>query len=286
MAEVEKVGRNIARIVIPYPKQVTWNYKVLCISDIHYDSIKCRRDILKLHLDRAIEEKAGILIVGDLYDAMQGKYDPRNAKYELRPEYKTDRYLDDIVEDCAEFLRPYAQNIFMIADGNHETSIKNRYETDLIQRTIALMTTGTKNKILYGGYAGWVKFIFRKYRETKAQSSAVTINYHHGSGLKSKAAQDRRACAHPDADILLYGHWHEHWSRYNSRQRLTREGNKLYKDLQLHLGIPGYKDDIADGASGWAVEKGHTPKPVGGWWLNFKFSKKHGRVVFQPIATT
>jgi hypothetical protein len=32
---------------------------------------------------------------------------------------------------------------------------------------------------------------------------------------------------------------------------------------------PGYKDEYRDGAGGWAVEKGHPPKPTGCAWLRF-----------------
>ena len=285
MLELQKAGRSVSLVTIPFSRNADWRWKLLCISDVHFDSTKCNRELLKTHLDRALDENAGIVIVGDLYDAMQGKYDPRNAKYELRPEYKTERYLDDIVTDCASFLRPYRNNILMLADGNHETAIKNRYETDLIQRTIALLTVDSDTSINYGGYAGWVRLLFVQ-ESNKRKTSMVTINYHHGSGLKSKAAQDRRACTHPDADIFLYGHWHEHWSRYISRQRLGMSRAKLYKDLQLHLGIPGYKDDYADGDRGWCIERGHIPKPHGGWWISFRWQHDYGRVTFQPTATS
>jgi len=46
---------------------------------------------------------------GDWFDAMQGKFDPRRNMDELRPEYRTEKYFDVVVESSAEFLKPYAK---------------------------------------------------------------------------------------------------------------------------------------------------------------------------------
>jgi len=55
--------------------------------------------------------------VGDMFDVMQGRYDPRRSYDDLRPEYKTSTYLDDIVKDAADFFKPYAKNFLMIGRG-------------------------------------------------------------------------------------------------------------------------------------------------------------------------
>ena len=61
-------------------KTYNQEHKFLLMSDIHIDSRKCDRALLKKHLDQAKAEGAGVFIFGDLFDAMQGKYDPRSAK--------------------------------------------------------------------------------------------------------------------------------------------------------------------------------------------------------------
>jgi UDP-2,3-diacylglucosamine pyrophosphatase LpxH len=57
--------------------------KVLLISDIHWDNPKCKRDLLKRHLDQAVEQGADILFNGDTFCLMQGAYDPRKSKWKI-----------------------------------------------------------------------------------------------------------------------------------------------------------------------------------------------------------
>ena len=61
---------------------------------------------------------------------MQGKYDPRSSKDDLRPEHQGSNYLDSLVNTAADFFEPYAKNLIMIARGNHEAAILKRQETD------------------------------------------------------------------------------------------------------------------------------------------------------------
>ena len=61
----------------------------LFISDVHYDAMKCDRSLLHRHLDEARELGAGVFIFGDLFDLMQGRFDPRGNYADLRPEYKS-----------------------------------------------------------------------------------------------------------------------------------------------------------------------------------------------------
>lgn len=93
---------------------------VYLLSDVHFDSVACDRGAVKRHLDKALNENALIIIGGDWFDAMQGKFDPRRNMDELRPEYRCEKYYDVVVEDSAEFLKPYAKNIIAVTQGNHE----------------------------------------------------------------------------------------------------------------------------------------------------------------------
>ena len=83
----------------------------LFISDIHYDAIKCDRDLLHRHLEEAQELGAGVFIFGDLFDLMQGRFDPRGNYSELRPEYKSCIYVDEVIQDVGEKLAKYADVI-------------------------------------------------------------------------------------------------------------------------------------------------------------------------------
>ena len=106
----------------------------LLLCDIHWDNPHCRRDLLSQHLEQAKQAEAGILIFGDLFCAMQGKYDPRGSKAGIRPEHNVANYLDAIVNDAIEYFLPYKGQLLFVSPGNHETNILKRQETDIIGR--------------------------------------------------------------------------------------------------------------------------------------------------------
>ena len=76
-------------------------------------------------------------MLGDIFDAMNGRFDPRRSMKDVRPEYRREDYYDAIVEDTIEQLIPYAENILLISYGNHETSVLKNASTDLIARLAA-----------------------------------------------------------------------------------------------------------------------------------------------------
>jgi hypothetical protein len=152
--------------------------KVLLISDIHWDNPKCKRDLLKRHLDQAVEQGADILLNGDTFCCMMGKYDPRRSKDGIRPEHNKANYLDAIVNDAIEWFSPYAHNIKVVGYGNHETAILKNLETDLIDRFVFGLNSKNDTKVEVGGYGGWIVYTFV---EGGAKTS-YRIKYFHGSG--------------------------------------------------------------------------------------------------------
>lgn len=239
----------------------------LLISDLHWDNPKCDRVLLKKHLDQAKEKGAGILIFGDLFCAMQGKYDPRGSKESIRPEHNVNNYLDAIVEDAIKYFTPYKDNLAYISPGNHETSILKRLETDIIKRL------GDGLGVATGAYSGWVIFNPRRAKN----SFVFNMAYHHGYGGSSPVTKDviqasRRAVYLPDAHVLVSGHVHERNIFPIMRAHLNSVTGKQVLREQLHLKLGTYKDEYTVG-NGWAVEKGMPPKALGGMWLHFDISR-------------
>lgn len=97
-----------------------WEQWFFLTSDNHFDSIYCNREKMQADFEEAKRRRARIMIFGDWFDAMQGRFDKRRAPSELRSEYLVDDYYDRVVLDSAEWLSPYAKYIDIIADGNHE----------------------------------------------------------------------------------------------------------------------------------------------------------------------
>lgn len=89
-------------------------------SDVHWDNPKCDRKKFKKHLDEAVKKNAPILDFGDFFCAMQGKYDRRASKKDIRPEHQNESYLDALVSTASEYLKPYAKLLTVRGQGNHE----------------------------------------------------------------------------------------------------------------------------------------------------------------------
>ena len=111
----------------------------LLISDLHWDNPKCGRELLKSHLEEAKRRKAGVIVNGDFFCLMQGRGDPRRSKDDILPEHNNGRYLDSAVDTAVEWFAPYAEQLLVLGYGNHETSIIQYQETDILLRFATIL---------------------------------------------------------------------------------------------------------------------------------------------------
>ncbi len=250
-----------------------WKQKFLLTSDRHHDSIKNDRKSEYADLHQALDENAGILDFGDMYDAMQGKGDPRSNLDDLRPEYKTGKYLDTLVDVTAKDYRPFAPNWLLDAYGNHETGVLGKKEVDLTERTVAAMRQDKDCFVEKGGYVGWVVFQF-VMRKTVRQS--MKLYYSHGSGGSATATfgtgQVRQQASYlSDFDFIVNGHNHNAY--YVPLMTLGCSPNGRPYDKVVHsIRTPGYKRGFRkETTGGFETEKGHAPQPVGCAWIEFVY---------------
>lgn len=247
-----------------------WEQWVLLRSDAHHDNVYCNRSLEKSHLEQAKDRNALIADFGDLFCAMQGKYDPRSSMDDIRPEDVGQDYLDRIVKHAAEFYAPYASQFLVIGDGNHEANIRKRHGTDLASNLIHRLNSEHKGNVHKGFYGGWVRFLFSLHKTVRVSKN---LKYHHGAGgggpvTKGVIQTNRQAVYLPDADVVVNGHTHDGWVLPLARERLT-QGGKVKKDLVWFARTPGYKDEYADGSKGFHIEQWREPKPQGAIWLKF-----------------
>lgn len=258
-----------------------WKRWVMLRSDAHHDNIHSLHDLERDHLEQARERDALIIDAGDIFCAMQGKGDPRGNYDALRPEHKTDRYLDALVATAAEFYRPYARNFALIGRGNHETAVLKHRGTDLTDRlTERLRMAG--GVTMPGAYSGWVSLRFAINTTTRMSR---TIHYYHGSGgggpvTRGVIQSNRHAVNWPDADVIFSGHTHDGWILPIVRERLTEHG-RPYNHMTWHIKTPTYKDETSGGV-GWAVERGHNPKPLGCVWLELAYRSEDKAIHITP----
>ena len=132
-------------------------------SDHHWDNPDANREMIEKHLKEAMKKGAKVFMIGDFFCAMQGKYDKRSDKKKMRPEHMAGNYLDLLVNTAAEWLMPYRDCIAVIGQGNHETAITGRHETNLIERLVERLNIGHENKVYMGGYGGWIRLNFERY---------------------------------------------------------------------------------------------------------------------------
>lgn len=235
--------------------------KFLFLSDVHFDAMKCDRALLRRHLKQAMTDNAIVLVFGDWFDLMQGKWDPRGSYSDLRPEYKVHTYLDNVVDDSALFLADYPCVKF-ISRGNHETNVEKRMHTSPLDRLAAL----TPHRPMVAGYSGFIRVRINFGGKPKFSS---WLHFHHGFGgsaprSKGVLAVDLDQMQFPDADLIIRGHTHQKWHVPMTVDRITERGRRHQKTTH-HLRTGSYKL-LGDRFGGWATEKGFNTPRLGGWW--------------------
>jgi hypothetical protein len=247
----------------------------LLISDLHWDNPHCDRGLLKNHLDEAVKRNAAIILNGDTYCCMGGKYDRRADKSLIRPEHNTDRYFDAIVDTSVEWFAPYAKNILLIGYGNHETAIIKHGETDLLQRFASTLNYATGSAVQVGGYGGTIDI--RVLHDTIRGVNFV-VHYFHGhsgGGVVSRGViHDQRLLAGTEGyDLTWMGHVHELYYHQNMIHRYDRSTKTLIQKPIHQLRTATYKEEWDGGYMGFHTERGRGPKPLGGYWLKLETSR-------------
>jgi len=251
-----------------------WEQWFLLTSDRHWDNPNSDWVMQKRHLDEAIERNAGIIDNGDFFCAMQGKFDKRSDKAEIRSMHlpqKGETYLDLLVKTAADFFEPYAKNFILMGQGNHESSIKRNHETDLNQRLVATLNDRTGSTIQYGGYASWIWFMSRN---GQSDTRSIKMYRTHGFGGSAPVTRgiiqtNRRQASITGADIIMSGHIHESWIIDLPSESIDNAGVPYLRET-THLCLPTYKEEHLD-HNGWHTEKGHNPKPLGAYWLRLYY---------------
>jgi len=251
----------------------------LLISDLHWDNPHCDRGLLKNHLDEALRRNAAIILNGDTYCCMAGKYDRRADKSLIRPEHNTDRYFDAIVDTSVEWFAPYAKNILLIGYGNHETAIIKHGETDLLQRFASTLNYATGSAVEVGGYGGTIDI--RVLHDTIRGVNFV-VHYYHGAGgggpVTKGVIQDQRLLASTEGyDLTWMGHVHELYYHQNIIHRYDRSTKTLLQKPIHQLRTATYKEEWDGGYMGFHTERGRGPKPLGGYWMKLETSRNSSK---------
>jgi len=260
------------RVLDVYVNKGQW---VLQISDVHYDSQYCDRNLLTKHLKEAEQRGAVVFINGDLMDLMQGKWDPRGGYSGLRAEYKHSDYLDRVCSDVAEYLLKFKVP-YILALGNHETNIIKRMHTNPLSN-VALLIRAGGGECVEMGYDGYIRWMIKEDRKSNNQCIQY---FHHGSGgnaprSKGILSADIDQMQAPDAQLITKGHDHNKWAMPVPVERVSTKGTiSVVTTHHLRTGsyqkLPEY---------GWAKEKKFAQPPLGGYFvkLDYVIKRSEGR---------
>ena len=282
---IERIKPAVSMMRIDMNRNSSWEQWGLLSSDRHFDNPMSKRSMQRRHLDMARERDAFILDFGDLFCAMQGKYDKRSSKRDVLPENQREDYLDSLVDSGEKFFGEYSNLFAELGMGNHETSILDRHETNLTERLVKRLKKHGSKAIL-GGYRGWIILSFKDTKQSNFQQS-LNLYYTHGSNSNAPVTKgiiktNRRSVWLPDANIIVSGHIHEAWLFPIPRSRITDHGNE-YMDKQVHIQLPTYKDEFFGASTNSHHKQERPPKPLGAWWLRFFFDRGElsGRIKFE-----
>lgn len=276
-------------MIIPFHENRDFERWGLLCSDAHLDNPKSKLGLKRAHLAEAAERNAFIIETGDTLDLMGGKFDKRSSKESIRPEHMVDNYFDAVIDWAADFYAPYARQIAIMGDGNHETAAQRHHEFSPTDRLVTLLRLRGGN-IQKAGYGGFVVFTFqpiRKGKVTRDCTTRVTLRFQHGGGVggpvtKGMIAAQRRAAIYRDADIVMAGHIHEEFITPFVQVGVNRDFT-VYQKTQWHVQLPTYKDEWEDGHGGYHIERERGPRPVGAVWVRFYWCRREQRVKFDLI---
>ena len=258
------------------------SFEVASMPDAHWDNPKCDRALLKEHLEYAKKKEALIVLPGDTFCLMQGKYDPRGTKSDIRPEHNKSNYLDVVVNDGANYFKPYSENM-IIGQGNHESSILKRQETNILDRFAGAMG----GNIPVMGYQFWV--VLRIFF-SGGQRAVQRMFFHHGYGgggpvTRGAINHSRFLMQVEGADVISNGHIHEKTTGEVMVQYFdgSPRGQKAMARSVIIMQSSTYKQEFTP--EGFHTERGRPPKPLGGTFITFHCSRSENdgaEVVKQP----
>lgn len=238
------------------------------LSDLHIDSKYTDTKKVKKLLDDAYNAGSLICIFGDLLDVMGGKYDKRTLKGDIKAEHNEDNYLNRVIEDAAELLAPYVDNLFISA-GNHEKEIDKRFELYLLEMLSDRIYRKThKNLVWTKNYAGFI--LVNVKSKTRAVQLSKVIFYNHGKDSNAVMTfgtlNIKRNSSIIDADIFIAGHIHTNFLVPVNRLSLSQK-RKIKVTEQIHIQLGTAKETV--GLDYFSAKKGFSPASTSFYDLTF-----------------
>ena len=168
-----------------------------------------------------------------------------------------------------EHVRPIADKCLGLVEGNHERTIRRKYERDVYREIVATVKGwGGKraDERLGLGVYGWLLLRFKRNGGQQQPSAVVRVNVHHGfvAGrlAGAKALNMQRWLWTHNADLVIFGHCHEMQAQRAAVEELDFRGNvRLHLRRGMYAG--SFVKTVAEGPAVYTEERGYFPSPTG-----------------------
>jgi predicted phosphodiesterase len=237
-------------------------FKIKPIADVHLGNKFCDLKAFKAYIED-FDDKTYFIGIGDLIDAVIASDAKRYRKSSDATE--GDDILGQQIQDLTALLKPIADRIIVLGDGNHEQTIVSRCSLNPVK-----MICDSLN-IPYGGYT---YFLTLRFRENDGRGRTVTIKASHGwgGGSRTEGADMTKFCRDAgryDSDVFLYGHTHK--LQYYSIPVIGSDGKKLVARNRLVAICGTWLKTLSSGTdSTYSERSGYAPCHIGSPTINIE----------------
>ena len=276
-------GALTSIVIPPVSCNIGSEFQYFLSSDWHLGSSCTSYGLINRDLKKTQQFNRRIIINGDLFDGILCKDFKRFSPDVLHHSLHGKKDILGLSVDLAfDILSPYVDLIDVIGVGNHEISIENHHNFDIIRELVSRLNLIRKEgQILLGGVGGFISYRFKD--NTKGgRSFRYTIFRHHGGGGAAPVTKGMidlaRLNAWADADLIWIGHKHSKVSNEITRLRQNNKGGGITQIPVKFIVTPSYQnayqaqlqeDILKNGRIGnYAVDTCQAPQPNGGMILS------------------
>lgn len=179
-------------------------FKIKPIADVHIGNRFCDVKAFKEYIADH-DDNTYFIGIGDMLDSIIVKDQKRYRKSSDGSPDSTDDILGWQITEMADILRPIADKIIVLGDGNHEHTIIDHCSLNPVKMLCDMLN------VPYGGYT---YFLTLRFRMDEGRGRTFTIRASHGwgGGSRTEGSDITKFCRDAgryDADVFCYGHVHK-----------------------------------------------------------------------------
>jgi len=260
-----------------YPYKAGETFHIYLISDLHLGAEATDEKRIIKELDHAVKKNARININGDVFDGILPKdylrYMPATIRKSLRGR---DDLINATIDYGYNFILPYAKNIDVIGEGNHENAIRKHHNVDMLKLLIARLNQNEGVNIKQGGYCGFIVYRFCANVKRTGGTERYVIYYKHGTSSRAPVTKgvidfNREAEVIDGADVIWLAHNHEVNNLSATVMSVNSHGTVKFRKRR-YVRTGGYFFYTMDS---YAQAKGLRPLPHGGAMIKLNFTSTH-----------